>query len=257
MRELKLQLNIYSPRDYLRIQEHLTHMAEKGWMLEQVDGFFWRYRICEPKKLRFCVLFFQNMDWEEPYRERCESAGWRFVSGYAGMQVFCTDDPNLAPLEIDPAKTNNLVWHGDVYGFRFDPVWGVGDFELESIEFHAAPPHKVLTVNGEIVDMAHDVYEEDGKIYIPFDTKSKLKHIPNMYYEWDKNSESLTIFGNKTAVFVRDTDLVAIDGNDIKLAKPLTFIDGIPHIEANILCDILDMEIKFGEVEVELNSKKG
>lgn len=102
MRELKLQLNIYSPRDYLRIQEHLTHMAEKGWMLEQVDGFFWRYRLCEPKKLRFCVLFFQNMDWEEPYRERCESAGWRFVSGYAGMQVFCTDDPNLAPLEIDP-----------------------------------------------------------------------------------------------------------------------------------------------------------
>ena len=172
--------------------------------------------------------------------------------------TYCLTVPErVAPLEIDPAKTNNLVWHGDVYGFRFDPVWGAGDFELESIEFHAAPPHKVLTVNGEIVDMAHDVYEEDGKIYIPFDTKSKLKHIPNMYYEWDKNSESLTIFGNKTAVFVRDTDLVAIDGVDVKLAKPLTFIDGIPHIEANILCDILDMEIKFGEVEVELNSKKG
>ena len=172
--------------------------------------------------------------------------------------TYCLTVPEkVSPLEIDPAKTNNLVWHGDVYGFRFDPVWGAGDFELESIEFHAAPPHKVLTVNGKIVDMAHDVYEEDGKIYIPFDTKSALKHIPNMYYEWDKLSESLTIFGNKTAVFVRDTDLVAIDGNDVKLAKPLTFIDGIPHIEADILCYILDMEIKFGEIEVELNSKKG
>lgn len=102
MRELKLQLNIYSPRDYLRIQQHLTKMAEKGWMLEQVDRFFWRYRICEPKKLRFSVLFFQSLDWEGPYREQCEAAGWQFVSGYAGMQIFCTEDPGLAPFEIDP-----------------------------------------------------------------------------------------------------------------------------------------------------------
>ena len=102
MRELKLQLNIYSPRDYLRIQNHLNEMAEKGWMLEQIDRFFWRYRICEPKKLRFSVLFFQNRDWEKPYREQCEAAGWRFVSGFAGMQIFCTEDPNLPPVEIDP-----------------------------------------------------------------------------------------------------------------------------------------------------------
>lgn len=171
-------------------------------------------------------------------------------------QTYCLTEPErVAPLTIDPANFKGITWHGDLYGFRFDPIWGEGDFELESIEFHAAPPHKILTVNGKIVDMAHDVYEEDGKIYIPFDTKSALKHIPNMYYEWDKLSESLTIFGNKTAVFVRDTDLVAIDGVDVKLAKPLTFIDGIPHIEADIFCDILGMDIDFGETVVALNTK--
>ena len=98
-------------------------------------------------------------------------------------------------------------------------------------------------------------YEEDGIAYIPFDTKSKLKHIPNMYYEWNKNTCSLKIYGNKTAVFVKDTDHVTIDGAEVKLAKPLRFVDGIPHIEADILCDILGMTLEFGEMFVLFESK--
>ena len=135
-------------------------------------------------------------------------------------------------------------------------MWGVGDFELESIEFHEAPPHKVLKVNGEIIDMAYMPYEEEGIAYIPFDTKSKLKHIPNMYYEWNKTAKTFTVFGNKTAVFVKDSDVVSVDGIDVKMAKPLRFIDGIPHIEGDILCDILGMTLKFGEVYVEFESIK-
>lgn len=119
MRELKLQLNIYSPRDYVRIQEHLTKMAEKGWMLEQTDRFFWRYRICQPKKLRFSVLFFQNLDWEEPYRQQCEAAGWQFVSGFAGMQIFCTEDPELAPVEIDPTPRWKAIHKATMTRDRF------------------------------------------------------------------------------------------------------------------------------------------
>ena len=169
-------------------------------------------------------------------------------------QPACLSIPDrVAPLTIDPVKSQSITWHGDLYGFRFDPVWGVGDFELESIEFHEAPPHKVLKINGEIVDMAYMPYEEDGIAYIPFDTKSRLKHIPNMYYEWDKTAGSLTIFGNKTAVLVKDNDMAVIDGSRVKMAKPLRFIDGIPHIEADILCDILGMKLQFGETVVELD----
>jgi len=172
-------------------------------------------------------------------------------------QPACLSVPDrVAPLVIDPAKSPSVPWHGELYGFRFDPVWGVGDFELESIEFHEAPPHTVLRVNGEIIDMAYMPYEEDGTAYIPFDTKSKLKHIPNMYYEWNKTAGSLTVFGNKTAVFVRDSDVAAVDGREVKMAKPLRFIDGIPHLPGDILCDILGMTLTFGEVYVDFESKK-
>ena len=176
---------------------------------------------------------------------------------WSSTQTGCVSNPEcVAPLSIDPSKTNDISWHGNLYGFRFDPVWGIGDFELESIEFHEAPPFKTLKINGEIVDISFRPYEEDGTVYIPFDTKSKLKRLPNMYYEWNEISESLTVFGNKTAVFVKDSDIVTIDGVDVKMVKVFNFIDGIPHIQADILCDILGMTLKSGEWFVEIDSKK-
>ena len=77
-----------------------------------------------------------------------------------------------------------------------------------------------------------------------------------MYYEWDKTCEMLTIFSEKTAVFVKDCDVVNIDGVDVKMAKPLTFIDGIPHIPADIFCEITNMEYELDENEVRFNHKK-
>ena len=76
-----------------------------------------------------------------------------------------------------------------------------------------------------------------------------------MYYEWDKLTETLTVFGKKTAVFEKDCDIVVIDGENIKMARPLTFVDGIPHVQADILCDVLGMTIDFGELFVTLTSK--
>ena len=83
-----------------------------------------------------------------------------------------------------------------------------------------------------------------------------LKKLANKYYEWDKTSEMLTVFSEKTAVFVKDCDVVNIDGVDIKMERALTFIDGIPHIPADIFCEITNMTLEYGEYEVRLDSKK-
>ena len=165
-------------------------------------------------------------------------------------------DPNgVVPLTLDPKNEHKFPWHETIHGFRFDPVWKEGDFELESIEFYAAPPHKVFYVNDKIIDMAQDPNENDGIFYIPFDTKSELKKLGNMYYEWDYTSETLTIYSEKVAIFTKDSDIVTIDGVDVKLAKPLYFVDGIPHIQADIFCDITGMEMSFSEYEVRINKK--
>ncbi len=149
----------------------------------------------------------------------------------------------IAPLTVEPSKKKGFPWHETLYGFRFDPVWGVGDFELECIEFHAQKPHLLFKVNGRIIDLCHDVYLEEDIPYIPFDTKSALKKIPEMYYEWDVMTETLTVFGKKIGRFVKNCDTVLIDGIHVPLRKPVSFIDGIPHLEARILADILGMEL--------------
>ncbi len=161
----------------------------------------------------------------------------------------------ITRLTIEPSKIKGIPWHQTLYGFRFDPVWGVGDFELEAIEFYAQKPHHTLKVNGNIIDLCQTPYVEDNISYIPFDTKSEFKKIPEMYYEWDEEAEMLTVFGKKIGSFIKDCDVASVDGVDVKLAKPVTFVDGIPHMQADILADILGMELTVDELYISLNNK--
>ena len=166
----------------------------------------------------------------------------------------CVSEPSaVVPLVIEPAKIPGFPWHETLYGFRFDPVWKEGDFELESITFYEAPPHKLLKVDGEIVDMKHDVFVEDGVTYIPFDPRSALSRINNLYFEWDPQAEMLSLFGEKTAVFVKDCDIVRIDGVDTKLERPLAFYDGLPLIEAKLFADIIGRKAQETEYEIKID----
>jgi len=188
----------------------------------------------------------------------CIQAYFKFdEKGWFNWPISRISDPNkVAELVLDPKAEHKFPWHETICGFRFDPVWKKGDFELESIEFYAAPPHKVVKICGEIVDFAHQPSEVDGVIYIPFDTKSELKKLPNMYYEWNHTFETLTIYGEKTAVFTKDSDICVIDGKQVVLSKPLFFVDGIPHIEATVLCDVLGMELKADKDYILMDRKK-
>ena len=162
----------------------------------------------------------------------------------------------VAPLVIEPASFHKFPWHETLHGFRFDPVWREGDFELESIEFHAAPPHKILYINGNIVDLKHMPIEIDGTAYISFDTKSDLKKLPNLYYEWNEGLEKLDIYSEKNATLTIGSDICIIDGVDVKMQRALEYYDGVPNIQADILCDILGMDLELSEFEIKLTSKK-
>ena len=186
----------------------------------------------------------------------CIQQSYQFGPDKWSNQTACISVPDkVAPLVIEPAKFHKFPWHETLYGFRLDPVWREGDFELESVEFYAAPPHKLLIIDGNIVDLKHMPSETDGVIYIPFDTKSALKKLPYMYYEWNHTLETLTIYGKKTAVFTKDSDICVIDGKDVVMKKPLFFIDGIPAIDANIFCDILGLEMEIDDTRIVLTRK--
>lgn len=85
----KRELNLYAFYDHTGLERHLEKMAANGWMLESVGTYALRYRRCEPKKLRFAVVYYPKTDSfcpDEPNHENltfwdyCAGAGWQIVT---------------------------------------------------------------------------------------------------------------------------------------------------------------------------------
>ncbi len=186
----------------------------------------------------------------------CIAHSYMFTPGvwYTVERHEFTNPKEIVPLTIEPAKKRGFPWHETLYGFRFDPVWGVGDFELEAIEFYEQKPHYIFKVNSKIIDLCQAPFDIDGTVYIPFDTKSEFKKIPQMYYEWEESSQTLTVYGKKAGVFTKDSDTASIDGTKVKLNRPLEFIDGIPMMQADILSHILGMNLRVEDMYILLDS---
>ena len=102
---------LYSYLDRTAITAHLSDMAAKGWLLERIGGWSWRYRRTEPRKLRFSLAFFPAAsqfdavpsEGLETYRDYCAAAGWQLAAESAQVQIFYTEDENAVPIETDPA----------------------------------------------------------------------------------------------------------------------------------------------------------
>ena len=110
MRDVKRTVPMYSFYDRTGIQNYLETQAEKGWMLEKAGTIFWRFRRCEPRKLKFSVVYFPEADLydpkpgegEETFREFCEHSGWKFAASQAQMQIFYNQSANPVPIDTDP-----------------------------------------------------------------------------------------------------------------------------------------------------------
>lgn len=78
---------IYSPYECTAVEEYLEMMAEKGWLLESIYEYFFKFKRIEPKKLKYSVeacrrlSIYDEEDTEKSreYREYCIAAGWNYV----------------------------------------------------------------------------------------------------------------------------------------------------------------------------------
>ena len=176
------------------------------------------------------------------------------VNATCCVEFGCSNDPDgkikpgMIPVLTVPAKVvpltadvlnSPLAWQNKITGFRFDPIYAVGDFELEAVEFLNAPPHKTIVLDGEGVKTGQYAVSAGGVTYIPFDTRSKLTKLPELYYEWHKSENALVIRTDKEYVFIKDSDTVLCDGKERRLASPLAFRDGLPLIEAGLYAEII------------------
>ena len=110
MRKFKFMFAQFTFYDRSGIQKILEEKAERGWMLDKVSNFGWRFRRIEPKKVHFAVTYFPKAsaydpgpsEYQQDLIEFCNHSGWNLVATAAQMQIFCNEQENPVPIETDP-----------------------------------------------------------------------------------------------------------------------------------------------------------
>ena len=110
MRKFKYMFAQFTFYDRTGIQKILEEKAERGWMLDKVSNFGWRFRRIEPKKIHFAVTYFPKAsaydpgpsEYQQDLIEFCNHSGWNLVATAAQMQIFCNEQENPVPIETDP-----------------------------------------------------------------------------------------------------------------------------------------------------------
>ena len=110
MKTKKRRLEYYSFYDHTGIEQHLTEMAKKGWLLESISNLYWTYRKIEPRDIHFCVTYYPRASDFDPgpsedqqaFHELCAHTGWQLTCTWHQMQVFYNEKESPIPLDTDP-----------------------------------------------------------------------------------------------------------------------------------------------------------
>lgn len=175
-----------------------------------------------------------------------------FVSAQCAPTL--TVPERIAPLPF--MVYNNPEWRGNIVSFRLDPIWGVGDFILESVEFMAAPEHISVYLDGLSVSLPVYATERGGEVYFALDPNNTLAKVKELYYEWNDTNKQLTLYGKHTAVLTRGSNELLLDGETRMLAEPFSFLDGMPLLPLSLYAEVVGYNLDRGEGEAYLTTAK-
>ena len=110
MRNYKYLMAQFTFYDRTGICRLLEKQAEKGWLLDKVTNYAWRFRRVEPQKIHYAVTYFPKASAYDPgpseqQRELydfCAHSGWILAGTTAQLQVFYNTAEKPVPIETDP-----------------------------------------------------------------------------------------------------------------------------------------------------------
>ena len=106
----KRRQELFAFYDYTAIENHLSEMAKKGWMIEKINNYFWTYAQIPPKDITFNITYHSSASEFDPKRsemqmtfdEFCEHAGWKLALSWHQMQIYYNGNENPTPIQTDP-----------------------------------------------------------------------------------------------------------------------------------------------------------
>ncbi len=109
MKDAKRRMEWFAFYDRCGMERHLEKMAEQGWMLSKLTGFYWQYRRITPAKRHFAITYFEEASifdpvlpaGQEAYLAYCQKAGWHLAANSAQFQAFYSEEEDPVPIETD------------------------------------------------------------------------------------------------------------------------------------------------------------
>lgn len=118
MKEIKRQIIRYAFYDQLSLQTHFEKMAQKGWLIEKINSFFFQFRRITPQTLHISVTYFPDAsdfdpapsDKQQMMEAFAAKDGWKLLTRWGQMQVFCNDANEPIPIETDPVTQVETIY---------------------------------------------------------------------------------------------------------------------------------------------------
>ena len=115
MKNAMYRMESLSPFDLQGTAEHLSAMAAKGWRLEKIGRYFWKYQRAEAAYIHYAVTCppaaEENGDMGDRlfFQELCSAAGWEVVTDWASLQIYANPAEIPTPLETDEALRLEMI----------------------------------------------------------------------------------------------------------------------------------------------------
>lgn len=158
MNDTKHQLIRYSLYDQPALEKHFEKMASKGWLIEKITNFTFQFRRIKPENLKFTVNFFPDASEFDPHpsikqkmmEEFASKDGWKLLTRFGQLQVFCNEAQNPVPIETDPViqvetiyramKKNSLPAHLIFLAFALFQLGGnIYRMFTDTVDFLSTP----------------------------------------------------------------------------------------------------------------------
>lgn len=109
MKNTKRQFTRFAFYDQTAMEKHFEMMASEGWLIEKITAYFLHYRRIEPQKLHFTVTYFPDASEFDPgpkdkhkmMEDFAARDGWKLLTRWGQMQVFCNEAEKTIPMETD------------------------------------------------------------------------------------------------------------------------------------------------------------
>ena len=118
MRDTKRQIVRCAFYDQTAMDKQFEKMASEGWLIDKISAYFWTYRKIEPAELHITVTYFPNASEFDPgpsesqqmMEEFAARDGWKLLTRWGQIQVFCNESEDPTPIETDPVTQVNTIW---------------------------------------------------------------------------------------------------------------------------------------------------